>query len=386
MESLDVRTVRRSARAVGFDDAGIAPVAVPEEGPRLREWLEAGRAGSMRWLTRNTEVRLDLRERFPWARSVIMVARSYRDPGAVPLDGGLARFVSSYARGADYHDVLLPRLEALAARLREVAGALRHHAYVDTGPVLERQLAAAAGLGWTANNTLLLHPRHGSRFFLGTLVTDLDLAPTPEPLGSCGSCRACQPACPTGAFVQPGVLDARRCISYLTIEHRGPIDRELRPAMGQWLFGCDLCQTCCPFEIGAHGESEAAFAAGEALTELGLAELLELDEEGFRARFRRTPLWRPRREGLLRNALIVAANGEHAECLAPARALLDDPSAVLRDAAGWCVARLGGAAEVETLRRAHEAETEEWVRAGLAADLAHLRAVTGAVDTGSARH
>lgn len=368
---IDFARVERWARESGFDACGIAPVELPEHADTLHRWIEAGYAGSMAWLERNAEVRLDLRSRFPWAESAIVVLRGYRPPAdATPR--GLARFVASYAWGTDYHDVLPARLEALAERLREHAPAMRSQVYVDTGPVLERQLAAAAGLGWTAHNTLLLHPDHGSRFFLGVLITDLELSPTPGRVGSCGSCRACQPACPTGAFVQPGVLDARRCISYLTIEHRGPIARELRPAMGQWLFGCDLCQTCCPFETRATRRGDAPFALAGAVAATELAELLGLDDEAFRARFRSSPLWRPKREGLLRNALIVAVNGEHQACAEPARRLLDDASPVLREAASWCVARLGTPADAPRLARALERETEEWVAEAMRDDLRRL--------------
>lgn len=373
---MDAARVRALARAAGFDEAGLAPVALPQHASDLDAWLAAGHHASMQWLARNTDVRLDLRTRFPWARSVIVVLRSYR-PDAITHDG-IARFVSSYARGEDYHDVLLPRLDALADRLRVEAPDLEHHAYVDTGPVLERQLAVAAGLGWQGNNTLLLHPRHGSRFFLGVLITSLALEPTPARIGSCGACRACQPACPTGAFVVPGVLDAGQCISYLTIEHRGPIPRALRPAMGQWLFGCDLCQTCCPFEVGASaGSGDPAFRAGDPALGISLPALLALGDAAFRARFRRTPLWRPKRVGLLRNALIVAANGEHVDCVPAAITLLRDEADVLREAASWALGRwvsdgVAGDDAVAALRAARAAETVGWVAEGMDEDLSAL--------------
>lgn len=303
----------------------------------------------MSWLERDPEVRIDLRERFAWARSVIVVMKRYG--GGVVPDQGLAPFVASYAWGEDYHDILLPSLQELAASLGEG----QSHCYVDTGPALERRLAAAAGLGWTGHNTLLLNAHSGSRTFLGVIVSELDLVPTPERNGSCGSCNACQTACPTGAFVQPGVLDARRCISYLTIEFRGVIPRELRPAMGQWLFGCDLCQTCCPFEMNQRDESAPAIAE---FLGLDLVELLRLDEAAFRARFRHTPLWRPRRAGLLRNAVIVVANGEHRDALPAVRALLLDDSPVLREVASWCVARLQDREALGLLEQAIAAESD----------------------------
>jgi epoxyqueuosine reductase len=345
-----IERIRTLARRCGFDDAGIALPQLPDEKDHLDQWLDAGYAGGMEWLTRNREVRIDLRERFPWARSVVVVRRAYR-PAPRPSGSGqsgsrdLTRHVSNYAWGRDYHDVLLPRLKELAAALEaEVAPRpLRWHAYVDTGPAMERQLARAAGLGWLGKNTLLLNAAAGSWFFLGLLITDLDLPRARPVTTNCGTCQACQPACPTNAFVAPGVLDASRCISYLTIEHKGSIDPSLRPAMGEWLFGCDLCQTSCPFNARPRPVADAELAPTGPVTEIGLTELLELDEEEFRRRFRKTPLWRPRREGLLRNALIVAANAGRHDCIPQVRALLEDPSPVLRECARWCLSRLGAA-------------------------------------------
>ena len=286
----------------------------------------------MAWLERDPQVRIDLRERFPWAKSVVVVVKRY---GATPPDaGGLAPFVASYALEDDYHDVMLPPLKALADDLGEG----QSHAYVDTGPALERKLAAAAGLGWTGKNTLLLNARRGSRTFLGVIVSEIDFETTPQRNATCGTCTACQTACPTDAFVQPGVLDARKCISYLTIEYRGSIPRELRPAMGQWLFGCDLCQTSCPFETNAQ-ESNRVRYTSDALN-MSLTDLLALDADEFRSHFRRTPFWRPRREGLLRNAVIVVTNGEHRDALPAVRRLLRDDSPVLVEVASWCLMRL----------------------------------------------
>jgi len=352
------------ARTLGFDSAGIAPPDLPAERRHLEAWIAAGYAGSMQWLTRNTDVRLDLRTRFPWARSVVVVTRSYPKRAAA----GLARYVSMYARAADYHDLMLPQVEEFAERIAaDLAGPFRSHAYVDTGPALERQLASAAGLGWLGKHGLLMNAGQGSTFFLGLLVTDLELEPGGGVSGSCGTCRACHPACPTDAFVAPGVLDARRCISYLTIEHRGPIDRALRPAMGAWLFGCDLCQTACPFN---HGTAEVdPWLGTSALEQIDLPELLTLDDDAFRARFRPTPLWRPRREGLLRNALIVGGNLRRLDVRAPALALLHDPSPVLRDAASWCLAAIGEVEDGRQVEAAARAEPVEWVRQGMAEDL-----------------
>ncbi len=344
---LAVDTLRRA----GFDEVGVAPPALPEHRDDLLRWMESGYAASMDWLRRHPEVRVDLRERFPWAASILVATRAYRHPRRTE---GLAPFVSTYAQGVDYHDLLLGRMKDAGRALEERWPGLRWHAYVDTGPALERQLAEAAGLGWRAKNGLLLHPRHGSRFFLALLVTDVEWDPTPQNWGSCGSCRACQAACPTEAFVEPGVLDAGRCISYLTIEHRGSIAPELRPAMGQWLFGCDLCQTACPFDHRASTEGDPELSPTDPVVSTSLQELLRLDEKSFRKRFGGTPLLRPKREGLVRNALIVVANGEHEDCLPAVRALLEDPSAVIRETAQWCLRRWGEEADRVDTRRAKD--------------------------------
>jgi epoxyqueuosine reductase len=320
----------------------------------------------MAWLTREPEVRIDLRERFPWARSVIVVVKRY---GASPRQlEGLAPFVASYALEDDYHDVMLPPLKALAEDLGEG----RSHAYVDTGPALERKLAAAAGLGWTGKNTLLLNARRGSRTFLGVIVSELDFEETPQRNASCGTCTACQTACPTDAFVEPGVLDARKCISYLTIEYRGMIPRELRPAMGQWLFGCDLCQTCCPFEMNAHESNPERYTA-DALN-MSLTDLLALGPDEFRFHFRRTPFWRPRREGLLRNAVIVVANGEHRDALPAVRRLLQDDSPILVEVASWGLMRLRDTTSAPLLEEALARPLDPTIRELLREDLGVLGA------------
>ncbi len=378
--------ISRLARECGFSAAGVAPCALPQEETRLQDWLAKDYHAQMEWLESSAEVRLDLRTRFPWARSVLVVACAY--PARVlPLgdEHGIAPFVSSYARGKDYHHILLERLEKLGNRLESALSPrpLRRHAYVDTGPALERQLAAAAGLGWLGKNGLLLSARHGSWAFLGVMVCDLDLSVGPlqeeSAMGSCGTCRACQPACPTGAFVAPGVLDSNRCISYLTIEHRGSIPRALRAAMGAWLFGCDLCQSSCPIAHRANQSerepSEEDFTAiGLAVSGITLPELLGLNEEEFRRRYKSTPLWRPRREGLLRNALIVAANLGRSDCLDAARALLEDPSPVLRETASWCLAELGEQEGAFALKAALQRESEPELKSLMAQDLIRLAA------------
>jgi epoxyqueuosine reductase len=346
----------------------------------------------MQWLEKSRDLRLDLSSRFPWAKSLLVVVHPYH-PQTLAVGGGkgIARHVSVYARGKDYHDIVHDRLESLGNRLEAALAPrpLRRHAYVDTGPVMERQMAVAAGLGWLGKNGLLLRPRGGSWSFLGVLVTDLELEPgamledgeQDASRGSCGSCRACQPACPTDAFVEPGVLDSAKCISYLTIEHRGAIDRGLRRAMGGWIFGCDLCQTACPFCHRREAGEPDFTVAGAALTGIEVPELLVLDAEGFRRRFKSTPLWRPRREGLLRNTLIVAANLGRVDCVEAICDLLADESAVLRETASWALAELGMAAGLAPLETALQREKEEALRKLMAEDLIRLSSAVSAAVT-----
>ena len=295
----------------------IGPAEPPEHGPALERWIEAGHAGGMGYLGRRLGERLDPRRVLPGAASVVAVALNYyqgesADPSWAP--------VARYAWGRDYHDVIAPRLERLGAYLEEACGA-RSRGYVDTGPVLERDLAARAGLGWIGKNTMLLRPGLGSWFFIGVLLTTAELgrdAPLPD---RCGSCRACLDACPTEAFVAPYVLDARRCISYLTIEHRGEIEAELGSRMGEWQFGCDLCQSACPWNRKAPVTGEAAFAPSAPYP--GAGAVLEMTDDELRRRFAGTPLLRPKPAGLRRNAAIALANvrarGDHGE--APERRL-----------------------------------------------------------------
>jgi len=299
-------SVKALALELGFDHVAIGPAAPPEHGERVRRWIEAGHAGTMAYLERRLEERLDPERVLPGAASVVCVALNYYqgdagDPSWQP--------VARYAWGRDYHDVIAPRLERLATRLREACGA-RCRGYVDTGPVLERDLAARAGLGWVGKNTMLLHPGLGSWFFIGVLLTTAELAhdaPLPD---RCGSCHACLDACPTQAFVEPYALDARRCISYLTIEHRGTIDPALHEGMGQWQFGCDLCQSVCPWNRKAPETREPAFRPAGSYP--GAGAVLEMSDETFRRRFAGTALLRPKAAGMRRNAAIALENARRA--------------------------------------------------------------------------
>jgi len=299
-------SVKALALELGFDLVGIGSADPPEHGAALVEWVDAGRAGGMAYIGRRLAERLDPQRVLPGAASVVTVALNYfQGDGGDPSWQAVAR----YAWGRDYHDVMAPRLERLADFLREACGA-RSRGYVDTGPVQERDLAARAGLGWIGKNTMLLHPELGSWFFIGVLLTTARLEPGAPLPDRCGSCRACLDACPTGAFVAPYVLDARRCISYLTIEHRGAIDPLLADQMGDWQFGCDVCQSVCPWNRKAPVTKEAAFVPEEPYPSADA--LLEMDDEEIRRRFSGTPLSRPKPAGLKRNVAIARANHRRA--------------------------------------------------------------------------
>ena len=295
-------SVKARALELGFDLVAVGPAGPPDHGPALRSWVEAGYAGTMGYLERRLEERLDPTRVLPGARSVVCVALNYYQGD--PVDPSW-RPVARYAWGRDYHDVIAPRLERLAELLRDAAGA-RSRGYVDTGPVLERDLAARAGLGWIGKNTMLLHPHLGSWFFIGVLLTTAELVHD-EPLADrCGTCRACLDACPTGAFVAPYVLDARRCISYLTIEHRGDIDPTLRPGMAGWQFGCDVCQDVCPWNRRAPTAPGSDFRPRRPYP--GAEGVAGTDDAALGERFAGTALLRAKPAGLRRNARIYLEN------------------------------------------------------------------------------
>jgi epoxyqueuosine reductase len=300
-------SVKARALDLGFDRVAIGPASPPEHGDALRRWLEAGYAGSMGYIERRLGERLEPARVLPGARSVVCVALNYYqgEPAPDPTWAPVAR----YAWGRDYHDVMTPRLAALAAHLAEACGAVSK-AYVDTGPVLERDLAARAGLGWVGKNTMLLHPELGSWFLIGVLLTSAVLDFDEALPDRCGSCRACLDACPTGAFAAPYVLDARRCISYLTIEHRGAIDPALEGRLGPWQFGCDVCQEVCPWNRKAPVTREGAFLPSVPYP--GAEGIGAMSDEALRGRFKGTALLRPKPAGLRRNAAIARENTERA--------------------------------------------------------------------------
>ena len=339
-----------AARALGFHAVGIAPALPARRFRAFEDWLDRGMQGDMAYLADPVQktARADVRMLLAEARSVVVVALAY-DAGVVPIER-LRGQVARYARNRDYHSIIKARLRELADRVAELVGRpVASRPCVDTAPVLERELAERAGLGFVGKNTLLIAPGLGSYFLLGEVILDVDLEPTAvdEPRSRCGACTACLEACPTGAFVGPHVLDARRCISYLTIEHRGPIPRELRPALGTRIFGCDVCQEVCPFNAAA--PARTAPDPGLALTTRAaersapdLVRTLGLGAAQMRQLVRGTPLRRAGREGLLRNVCVALGNaGDPAAIPALARALAADRSPLVRGHAAWALGRLG---------------------------------------------
>lgn len=339
--------VRALALALGFDLVGVTHPEPSAETEFFRDWVEAGYAGRMDWLARRVDERVDPRRVMEGVRSVICVGFVY-DPGPrrEPAPGQVR--VARYAGGDDYHDVLLERLRALGDALEALAQRpVQSRAYVDTGPVLERVLAARAGLGWIGKNACLIHPNLGSWVFLGVLLTDLPLAPdAPEP-DHCGSCRACLDACPTDAFVAPRVLDATRCLAYTTIELRDAIPEVLRGGQGDRVFGCDVCQEVCPWNQRERRRVpedrlglRARIAPRAEWVTPSLAWILSLDEEAWRAATRRTALRRAKWRGLLRNALVSAGSSGDPSLLPLVRAHAGGPDPLLAEHARWALARL----------------------------------------------
>jgi epoxyqueuosine reductase len=328
--------LKQQAHALGFDLAGIATATAADDFDRLRAWLDQGFAGEMSYLERHAEARRHPASILPQVRSVLMVAMNY-NPSPPGRGGGVAR----YALGTDYHDVLRTRLNQLLEWVRHEVPGCRGRGVVDTAPLLERDFARRAGLGWVGKNTMLLNKRLGSFFFLGALLLDLDLRPDPpHETRHCGTCTACLDACPTQAFPGPYQLDARRCISYLTIELKGPVPPELREGVGDWLFGCDVCQEVCPWNRKAPPGTEPALQPRDDLVAVDPLELLGLSEEEFRHRFRTTALMRTKRRGLLRNAALVLGNCGDPAALPALRRALDDPEPLIREAAQWAVERI----------------------------------------------
>jgi epoxyqueuosine reductase len=342
-DELKQRLIDR-ARELGFAAIGFAPAADdPLRARRLREWLAAGRHGDMTWMEDRAEVRQGPQSMWPEAQSVIALGMSYApetDPLALADQPGKAR-ISVYAQGRAYHDTVKKALKALARWLVEQASGTALKVFVDTAPVMEKPLGAAAGIGWQGKHTNLVSRAHGSWLFLGAIYTTLPFPPDEPHEDRCGSCNACQVACPTDAFPAPYTLDARRCISYLTIEHKGPIPEEFREAIGNRIYGCDDCLAVCPWNKFADAAARHRdFVPREELAAPDLAELLALDNAAFRQKFSGSPIKRIGRDRFVRNCLVAAGNSGEAALLEPVRALVVDPDPAVAEAARWALARL----------------------------------------------
>jgi epoxyqueuosine reductase len=358
--------IRDQAKALGFDACGFARVdqAFPA-GARLAEFVAEGRHGTMGWMETTLERRSHPIAMWDGARSAVVLAMNY-GPDADPLTALEARdraAISVYAQGDDYHEVVKKRLKALAGWMQRTFGG-EVKVFVDTAPLMEKPLAQAAGLGWQGKHTNLVSREHGSWLFLGSVLTSLEIEPDAAETEHCGSCRACLDICPTNAFPAPFQLDARACLSYLTIEHAGPMPLQYRAAMGNRIYGCDDCLAVCPWNKFAATAREAAFHAREALRSPPLEELAALDDAAFRALFSKSPVKRIGRDRFVRNVLYAVGNSGEARLASTAIRLLDDPSPLVRGAAVWALSRLMDAEAFAALKAEHR-ETdpeveEEW--------------------------
>ena len=332
--------IKAEAKRLGFDLVGICPAVEPAGTSRLAQWLSAGYAGEMQYLSDRQSAYEHPKHVMDGVRSLVMLGMNYATTTPQETQPGEGRIARYAWGGIDYHDLIHDRLKQFKTFVQDQTPNALLRGVVDTAPLLEREFAQLAGLGWIGKHTLLLNREAGSWFLLAALLTDLDLTTdAPHETDHCGTCRACLDACPTDAFPQPYVLDATRCISYLTIELKNAIPHDLRAGVGDWLFGCDVCQEVCPWNRRAPLSHEAGFAPLPEFNPINAVELFSLDEEAFRARFRKTPMWRSKRRGLLRNAAMVLGNQPSEAALPALIRGLEDQEPLVRGACVWALSK-----------------------------------------------
>jgi epoxyqueuosine reductase len=352
--------IKEAAQRLGFELVGISPMRPAPHEQSFAQWLREGLAGNLDYMQRTESLRRDPRELVPWAVSIISVAMNYYSRYSRPVESSESRgWISRYAWGDDYHNLMKGKLEALLESIGQFHdGNIQGKAFVDSGPVLERDFAGIAGLGWIGKNTHLISPKKGSWFFLGELFVDLPLAYDRPIRDRCGRCDLCLKACPTGAFVGPYVLDARRCISYLTIELKDWMPRSLRPLVGNHIFGCDICQEVCPYNVKALPTAEIAFQPRSGLHAPELIAFLSLSEAEFRQRFRASPILRAKRRGFLRNVAVALGNLKALDAVPALIRSLDDEESVVRGHVAWALGQIGAQTALDPLHRRLRAEND----------------------------
>ncbi len=356
------QSLKSEAQRLGFQLAGVCPAVTPMGFSKFSDWLDSGYAGEMHYLDERRHAYEHPDSVMPGASSLLMLGMNYQTTAPSKSPAGTGR-IAKYAWGtADYHDVVHKRLKEMKKFVGSLDDTIKVRGVVDTAPLLEREFAQLAGLGWKAKNTLLINKHEGSWFFLAALLLDVVLEyDAPVVANHCGTCTACLDACPTDAFVGPNLLDATKCISYLTIEHRSPIPRELRSKMQDWILGCDVCQDVCPWNRKAPQSEESSFLPLDEHNPIGLRDLFWLDDEQFRARFRKTPLWRPKRRGILRNAAIALGNKPSDQNVAALSRGLSDMESLIRGACAWALGNHQDALARPVLQERLEVESDDQV-------------------------
>ena len=355
--------IQAHANELGFELVGVTPAAHSETIARYQEWIENGYAGKMHYLEKHLSLKTDVRKLLAEAKSVISLAMNYYTldpPKALAQDPGRGQ-ISRYAWGDDYHELIRERLLELVTFIKQTAESeLKTRVCVDTAPIIEREYAQKAGIGWIGKNTNLIHWRSGSWYFLAEVLVNIVLeSDTPELRGSCGTCTRCIEACPTDAIIEPNLLDSRRCISYLTIELKESIPKTLRPEIGNWIFGCDICQEVCPWNSKAVSTTETGFQPRDGNLTPKLLSLVGMTQEEFSRRFKGSPIKRAKRRGFLRNVLVAIGNWGTQRAVPALKDALADDEPLVRSHAAWALGRIGGDAAKRTLQKRLTVETEQ---------------------------